>query len=409
MAHRVTVTPHSGQTGGGLAVASQGTVELDTGRADLTSTIGDRTLRTVLIGATLYQETRPPDLVADGGSWLELDPTVGTREGNGGLQRLLLLQAQPSYPLEDLRYVRGAERVTAVGEDRVRGDRTTRYRAMVDLPGAAGSSSAERGSAGRELARRFGVKSIAVEVWIDDHQRVRRLDRTLELSDASRAPEQPARPIPARVEASLELFDFGTPVAVTIPPPEEVADADEPAADTGLADPGGSGTPSAATDALEVRLLRSLPPAYQRQPDSVADTGPSDFEKAVRDEDSPDGRQLLTSAGFVAGYQRLWADGEEGAVVDFVYQFHSEAGAREYFRRAVSRATEETSVGSVVAFAVPGVPDATGLRRSGPDGHGTAVFVARGPYVAQIVVQGPDAASPDLAVRLAQEQYLLLR
>ena len=406
LTQRITISPGTVQTRGSRTLTGEGTVELDTGRADLTFAIDGQTLRAVLIGGTLYQEVRPPASVGNGRSWLELDPdSEDALDGGDGL--LGLLKAQSNHAVQDLGHLRSVVRVTTLGEERVRGARTTRYRATVDLTRAAESSSAERRGV-RGLASRLGLTSIPVEVWLDDQQRVRRLAQTLDLSDAPRSQDLAAGPLPRRVEVSLELFDFGLPVTITIPPAEDVADADDLVRDQGLVDGGGSGTASPATDALKARLLTSLPSAYRQQPESVADTGPSDFEKAVRDEDSPEGRQLLTSTGFVAGYQRLWADGEGGAVIDFVYQFRSEAGARDYFRRAVGRATEEMAASSVVPFTVPGVPDATGLRRSEPDGQVAVVFVARGPYVAQIVVQGPDSASPELAVRLAQEQHRLL-
>ena len=400
----VRFSPDPGQPPSAGSISGEGSVELDSGRTDLTFSVGGTASRSLLVGRTLYREVRPP-AAASGKSWLKQDlASVVASTGFSGVQGLL--QAQPDDPAGNLGYLRAADRVVVVGRDRVRNTPTTRYRAVVDLKKAAEGSSAEQGRVLRQLASQLGLTSLPVDVWLDDGNRVRRLDHTVDLP-AAPPPEGTGRDaLPRRVESSFELFDFGTQVTVTIPPAEEVAEvAEDPSGSS--EDPGGSGTPSPATDALQARLLRSLPSGYLRQPDALADTGPSDFEKAVRDEDAQDGREVLTSAGFVAGYQRLWSDGGDRAVIDFVYQFGTDAGARAYFERAVGRAAEEMSGGPDASFTVPGVPDATGLRRSEPD-EVAVVFVLRGPYAAQIVVQGPDAATTDLALRLAQEQYLLL-
>ncbi|HYH49294.1 MAG TPA: hypothetical protein VEG38_07075, partial [Acidimicrobiia bacterium] len=68
-------------------------------------------------------------------------------------------------------------------------------------------------------------------------------------------------------------------------------------------------------DDLSRLLLTTVPAEYKIQPNDVGDTGPSDLEKAVRDDGGDDARAVLTRNGFVRGYQRYWSKSDDEEVV----------------------------------------------------------------------------------------------
>jgi hypothetical protein len=111
--------------------------------------------------------------------------------------------------------------IQAVGTDTVRGVETSHYRATIDvkklvtlLPAAQRQSLA--GFDG--LIGKSGVADIPVDVWIDSEQRVRKL-----VLDASAA--APGSTEKAKASVQIEVYDYGKPLELELPPPEQVADA----------------------------------------------------------------------------------------------------------------------------------------------------------------------------------------
>jgi hypothetical protein len=162
-------------------------------------------------------------------------------------------------------------------------------------------------------------------------------------------------------------------------------------------------TVAAAAVALEARLIKNVPAGYKQEEDSVGDTGPSDLAKAIRDEGSDDARQALTSAGFVAGYQRLWTSGDN-ELINFLYQFATPQGATDYMARTVAGADEGGGEVTVTPFSVTGVPGAKGFQYASPEGNAVIVVFVRGTYLAQININGTDASQANVTT-LATQQY----
>lgn len=389
---RIEVTPADGGADGEPAVAiAKGVLDFANRQGSMTVTAGEEEFEIVIRGTTIYEHL-PEIAGAAGKEWLRIDlDDVGGAAGLEGLSDLL--RAQSDDPAAALRYLHGAGQVRRIGKEAIRGAATTWYETTVDVEKAVRAAPAEQRAALGRVRDAFGIDRIPTDVWIDGDGRVRRLKQTLDA--AGTGPEAS----PDRVEVTLELYDFGVPVSVRLPPPDAVADYADllERAENGE----GSGTATAETEALVPRLLAQLPPGYEQQPDNVADTGPSDFEKAVRDDGNPDARQVLQADGFVAGYQRLWSKAEDGSIIDFVYQFSGPAGAAHYLERTMATFTED---GATTELAVPGVPGAKGIRIAEDDEQTAVVFLTRGPFLAQIVVVGPDAAT-DVPVELARQQY----
>ena len=125
----------------------------------------------------------------------------------------------PKDVLGLLRAISGT--IEAVGTDTVRGVETSHYRATIDVkklvtlvPAAQRQSLA--GFDG--LIGKSGLANIPVDVWIDSEQRVRS-------SCWTPARQRRARRRRSRHRSEIELYDYGKPLELELPPPEQVADA----------------------------------------------------------------------------------------------------------------------------------------------------------------------------------------
>jgi hypothetical protein len=154
---------------------------------------------------------------------------------------------------------------------------------------------------------------------------------------------------------------------------------------------------------LEPKLIKTVPAGYIQQDDSVGDTGPSDLDKAVRDEGGDDAREVLTRDGFVAGYQRYWTKGDD-ELIDFLYQFSNPTGTNDYFQRTVEVFGTSDEDTTVTTFAVANVPGAKGFLAKTPDGDSAVVVFTRGNYIGQVVLNGTDATQAAIQ-SLAKQQY----
>jgi hypothetical protein len=96
---------------------------------------------------------------------------------------------------------------TRLGEKDVRGIPTDGYRLELDLARLVERAPAQRRQALEAELERRAVKTIPVEVWIDDVGRARRF--VIELEE---------------VPATVDFFDFGVAVDVQAPPKDEVFD-----------------------------------------------------------------------------------------------------------------------------------------------------------------------------------------
>jgi hypothetical protein len=158
-----------------------------------------------------------------------------------------------------------------------------------------------------------------------------------------------------------------------------------------------------AAAALEPKLIKTVPAGYKQEADDVGDTGPSDLDKAVRDDGNDDAREVLTKDGFVAGYQRYWTKGDN-EIIDFLYQFATAGGASDYTARSLQDATAADEGTTITEFAVTGIPGAKGYLAHSADGDAAFVAFTRGVYAAQVVLNGTDA-NQATAQSLASQQY----
>jgi hypothetical protein len=152
--------------------------------------------------------------------WVRLDLAKAA-----SLQGLDLSQlqgfAEGSDPRQMLDFLRAvSSEVTRVGTEDVRGVETTHYFAVVDFQKALadlvqkagqGNLLTQLGSIGSSL------QSVPLDVWVDADNLVRRMTMDLSFS----APGQSGE---AKVSMAMELFDYGQPVSVDVPPASDTVD-----------------------------------------------------------------------------------------------------------------------------------------------------------------------------------------
>ena len=167
-----------------------------------------------------------------------------------------------------------------------------------------------------------------------------------------------------------------------------------------------SATAAKSMGDLGKKLNISVPDGYMLQPDEVGDTGPSDLEKAVRDDGEDDARDVLTRTRFVRGYQRQWSRSEDDEIVSYVYQFADHAGAVEYTNRLTADPGAQTAGVNIDKFNVDAITGSVGVNGSDPNFATSSVTFVKGPYSVQVVVNGSSPTGLEsLVSALAEEQY----
>jgi hypothetical protein len=167
----------------------------------------------VFVDTTVYYQL-PPGALPGGARWIQLE--LQTVADASGLDFGPLVQGSQADPTQYLLWLAAlGPGVTKVGEEDVRGVPTSRYRATVDLSlleqQALPGKEAEWSAYVQTLRDRLGLAFIPVEVWIDEGGLVRRLDHEYGFSTEG-----------TTAAVTTELFDFGIPVNVQAPSPDEV-------------------------------------------------------------------------------------------------------------------------------------------------------------------------------------------
>ncbi len=193
-----------------------------TGAIDFRTGRGSMTMNLSLPGAPATEST----IVYDGQNaytplpdGLDAARAAGKRWIRTDFSKLMAgspVSADPRSMLDSLKSV--SSDVRAVGRDRVRGVRATHYAYTLDTSKAPGG-----------VGGPLGMADVVSGAWIDDDGLVRRLRMDIDMSKAMAAMGLPAEAAQkATMTMSMEFFDYGEPVDVTIPPASEVIDADDP-------------------------------------------------------------------------------------------------------------------------------------------------------------------------------------
>ncbi len=153
-----------------------------------------------------------------GKAWIRLDLEKAGKSLGVDFNQLLNQSSQ--NPGQVLDMLKASGDVQAVGPDTVDGVATTEYKGTIDLTKAVklgGVTQAEL----QQLIDRGVPTTLPVEVWIGDDGLVRKLDLSEDLTVGGQS---------ASMDTILEISDFGTAVAVSAPPADQVLDLTDLAA-----------------------------------------------------------------------------------------------------------------------------------------------------------------------------------
>ncbi len=173
-----------------------------------------------LDGTVAYM--RVPFLASElpaGKEWVRIDLAQAARLQGAELGDLESF-AKGSDPRQALEYLHAvAGEVTHVGDETVRGVRTSHYFAVLDWQKLLAQAAAQANEPGLlDQFEGFGgaMENIPVDVWVDEDRLLRRM--TMQLSMTAGTQE-------AAGSFALELFDYGKPVDVQTPAAAGVVDA----------------------------------------------------------------------------------------------------------------------------------------------------------------------------------------
>jgi hypothetical protein len=142
--------------------------------------------------------------------WIKLNlATLGSAQGSTDLSGIL--DASPT-PANALAYLQGSSTVDKVGSESVGGVDTTHYSVSANLDRAAKQASGSTKDALQGVISQSGVKTLPLDVWVDENGYIRKVSYD----------EHAGRRQAATV--TMELHDFGGPVAITAPPSDSVVD-----------------------------------------------------------------------------------------------------------------------------------------------------------------------------------------
>ena len=111
--------------------------------------------------------------------------------------------------------------IEVVGSDEIRGVETSHYRATVDTAKLAQLvPAAQRQSLGGldKSAAQAGLSELPLDIWIDADQRVRKLSIDVDA-------KQPGTDESVKASLVVELYDYGKPLDLELPPADQVVDA----------------------------------------------------------------------------------------------------------------------------------------------------------------------------------------
>lgn len=206
--------------GGNEVVAEgEGLVDFAAERASMTMDMpaAGGTMRMIADGKLVYMQGATYQAIAQGKPWVAMDtarmgtsPLSGMSTSAGGADVLSSLRA-----LQDKGVVR---QVREVGTDEVRGVRTVKYEGEFD-PEALVDSMSGATKEVREALRQVRMDSASMAVWVGDDDLVRRMTSTFSLS---------MQGTEMNMSMTMDLFDFGIPVQIEVPPPDQVHRLESP-------------------------------------------------------------------------------------------------------------------------------------------------------------------------------------
>jgi hypothetical protein len=164
---------------------------------------------TIVKGDVFYMRSSAFAQVSQGKDWIKLDLAKLAKQQ--GVNVGGFLDASPT-PTNALAYLGGTSGVKKVGDELVRGTKTTHYRVTVDLRRAADRAHGREQAALRQVIALNKRNRQPLDVWIDGSGYIRKVNY-LEHAGSRQA-----------AVVAMELHDFGKPISITPPPKSSVVD-----------------------------------------------------------------------------------------------------------------------------------------------------------------------------------------
>ncbi|GHH87864.1 lipoprotein [Streptomyces sulfonofaciens] len=165
-----------------------------------------RPITELLAPGALYMKNRGAGVPVD--KWVRVD-TASLSDGN-------LVTGGATDPLTAAQILAGARRVAYLGEAVVAGTPVRHYRGVADLVRAA--RAADSGTQARVLAAAahgLSVQRVPFDAYLDDDGRIRKLRHRFSYDNG-----RTDRPV--AVTSVTLLYDFGAPVVVRLPDPQDI-------------------------------------------------------------------------------------------------------------------------------------------------------------------------------------------
>jgi hypothetical protein len=214
---------------GAFNIAGTGVVDFANGNADLSLSVplfdrlgGGGAVEQRVVGGVVYTKL-PADVLRvaalpAGVRWLSLDPQQAGTE----LSALSQAQVDPAGQLAFLGAISADVRRINAGS--VRGVRTTRYTATIDL-GSTAPHVRRVSAVGEQLASfgsMIGARRLRVDVWIDGSGRARRVVVSVPLAPKSGTRAVAGFGSAAIMRIQTDYYSFGATVRVAAPPGTQV-------------------------------------------------------------------------------------------------------------------------------------------------------------------------------------------
>jgi hypothetical protein len=160
------------------------------------------------------------DQLPEGKSWVRGDESDANAQGIDFSELEQFTRTDPRELLDTLEAVSGE--IETVGVERLRGVETTHYRATIDPARyeelAPKGRREQFGALVDQAVAQSGIGMIPVDVWLDGSGLVRKVAMDFSAT-------QPGTSETDEASVTFELYDYGEPVEIDVPPAEQVVDA----------------------------------------------------------------------------------------------------------------------------------------------------------------------------------------
>lgn len=173
-------------------------------------------------GFTMYMRSDSFGVSIPGAKeWVEIDLQAAGEEA--GFDLGAFRQLGSNDPTASLDYLRGAKSVEEVGSEEIRGTRTTHYRATIEWDSVVDEVPEDTREAMRAnvdlITEWTGETEHVFDVWLDEEGRMRRMTMAFDYVTGPAAGSS--------IDMTMEMFDFGTDVAIELPDPSTVTPFEE--------------------------------------------------------------------------------------------------------------------------------------------------------------------------------------